>query len=281
MSMNLNITFNVNTVYLVTSSRPGEEGVTRRLIESISDTSNNGGNFNFLHAQISGGDGYFQLLEEIFIEIGKGVRPIIHFDMHGSQERGLEIGATGEFIDWTSVIDSLRVLNVRLNNELVVLITACHGLHTILPISFEEVAPFLCLIAPEEEIKVGHIEDKVPEFYRELFSSGSLAHACQKLGSEFRYFHSAEFLFKTLAKYIKEKCKGAGGQKRREDLLTEIMGTRLGEYPEKISEYRAQVKQHIAPNQQLLDRYTNRFLMGKASGIKIDGLLAEIEKSYS
>lgn len=279
--MNLTIAFNVNTVYLVTSSRLGEEGVTRRLVESISDISNNGGNFNFSHARISSGEGYFQLLEEVFYEIDDGIRPIVHFDMHGSQERGLEIGRTGEFIDWESVIDSLRVLNTKLNNELVVLITACHGLHTILPISFEKTAPFLCLIAPEEEIKVGHIEDKVPEFYRELFSSGSLASACQKLGSGFSYFHSAEFLFKTLAKYIKEKCKGAGGQKRREDLLTEIMETRLGEDPGKISEYRAQVKKHVAPSQQLLDRYTSRFLMGKASGIKIDDLLAEIEKSYS
>lgn len=278
--MNPNIAFNVNTVYLVTSSRPGEEGTTRRLAENISDISNNGGSFNFSHAQINSGDGYFQLLDEIFHEIDNGLRPIIHFDMHGSQERGLEIGKTGEFIDWGSVIDSLRILNTKLSNELVVVITACHGLHAILPISFEKTAPFLCLIAPEEEVTVGHIEDRVPDFYRELFSSGSLALACQKLGSEFKYFHSAEFLFKTLVRYIKEKCKGAGGQKRREDLLTEIMETRLGETPEKISEYRAKVKQHIAPNQELLDRYTSRFLMGKASGIKIDDLIAEIEKSY-
>jgi len=200
--------------------------------------------------------------------------------MHGSQERGLEIGRTGEFIDWESVVDSLRVINTKLNNELVVLITACHGLHAILPISFEKTAPFLCLIAPEEEVKVGHIEERVPEFYRELFSSGSLAHASQKLGKEFKYFHSAEFLFRTLSRYIKEKCKGAGGQQRREDLLTEIMETRLGEFPEKISEYRSKVKQHVAPNQELLDRYTSRFLLGKASNIKIDDLLNEIEKSY-
>lgn len=278
--MNPNIAFNVNTVYLVTSSRPGEEGTTRRLIENISDISNNGGNFNFSHAQINSGGGYFQFLDEIFHEIDNGLKPILHFDMHGSQERGLEIGKTREFIDWASVIDSLRILNTKLNNELVVVITACHGLHAILPISFEKAAPFLCLIAPEEEIKVGHIEDRVPDFYRELFSSDSLAHACQKLGSEFRYFHSAEFLFKTLARYIKEKCKGAGGQKRREDLLTEIMETRLVEAPEKVSEYRSKVKKHIAPNQELLDRYTSRFLMGKDSGIKIEDLIAEIDKSY-
>ncbi|GGC90595.1 hypothetical protein [Halopseudomonas salina] len=122
--------------------------------------------------------------------------------MHGSQERGLDIGITGELIDWESVIDSLRILNIKLNNELVILMTACHGLHAILPISFEKVAPFLCLIAPEQEIKIGRIEDRVPEFHRELFSSGSLVHACQKLGNEFNYFHSAEFLFKTLTGYV-------------------------------------------------------------------------------
>ncbi|MQT79930.1 hypothetical protein [Pseudomonas helleri] len=278
--MNLSIPFNVNTVYLITSARKGEEGTTRRLKEAIYDVSNNGGNFNSTHGSITGGDGYFQLLKNINHEIDEGLRPIIHFDMHGSQEHGLEIGHTGEFIDWVSVIDSLRILNTKLQNELVVVITACHGLRAILPISLQKTAPFLCLIAPEEEVTVGHIEDRIPEFYRELFSSGSLAHACQRLGKEFKYFHSVEFLLITLCRYIKEQCKGAGGQQRREDLLTQVMETALEEDQGKIQEYRAKVKQYIAPSQDLLDRYTTRFLMGKASDIRITDLLEEIKTSY-
>lgn len=277
--MDFSIEFNANTVCLVTSPRAGEEGVTRRLLEGISDVSNNGGGFKFTHYQLKAGDGFFQALEEVFYAIDDGVRPIIHFDMHGSQEKGLEIGSSGEFIDWESFVEAFRILNAKLCNELVVLITACHGLHAILPIRFEETAPFLCLIAPEHEVSVGVIESGVPEFYQELFSSGSLALACQKLGEEFRYFHSAEFLFRTLAKYIKEQCKGAGGRKRIESLLTQVMQTSLGESQGKISKYRAQIKQHLAPSQELLDSYTSRFLMGKAADVKIDHLIVQIEKS--
>lgn len=279
--MNLSIPFNINSVYLITSSRIGEEGVTRRLVEDIADVSNSGGNFNFSHARIHNGDGYFQLLDKILHEIDDGLRPIIHLDMHGSQDRGLEIGPTGEFIDWVTVIDTLRVLNSKLHNELVILMTACHGLYSILPISFEKTAPFLCLVAPEKEVKVGEIQDRVPEFYRELFSSSSLACACQKLGKEFTYFHCAEFLFKTLSRYIKEQCKGSGGRKRIEKLLTELMENSLdlGISDVNISKYRAKVKQHIAPSQQLLDRYINRFLMGKDLDVSIEDLLAEIDRN--
>ncbi|WP_433589663.1 hypothetical protein [Pseudomonas koreensis] len=278
--MNKAISFSFNTLYLITSSKEGEAGTTRRLVESIGDVSNNGGGFNFTHAKIYSGDGYFQLLEEIYGEIDKGLKPIIHLDMHGSKERGLEIGHTGEFIDWESFVESMRVLNEKLGNELVVIITACHGLHAILPISFEKTAPFLCLIAPEEEVTVGEIEDKMPDFYRELFLSGSLAHAHLKLGGKFKYFHSAEFLLKTLARYIKEMCKGVGGKRRREELLTEVMEAALGKGDGRVSEFRKKVKSHIAPSQDLLDRYVHRFLMGKASGVKIEDILEEIEKSY-
>lgn len=269
----------VNAVFLITSPRTDEEGVTRRLIESISDASNNGGCFNFTHASIYRGDGYFQLMNEMYSEIDNGLKPIIHFDMHGCEARGLEIGATGEYIDWKSVVDSLRILNEKLQNELVVVITACHGLHTILPVTFEKTAPFLCLFAPEEEITVSDIEDKVPKFYHELFATESLESAFQKLGDKFKCFNSVEFLFKTLALYIRRECKGVGGRERREELLTQIMESPLGDASEKISEYRVNVKQYIKPDQALLDRYTSRFLMGKANDVRIEDLLAEIEKA--
>lgn len=273
------IPLSVNTVFLITSPRVGEEGVARRLVESISDVSNNGGFFNFTHASIYGGDGYSQLIEEIYSQIDEGLKPIIHFDMHGCEVRGLEIGSTGEYIDWKSVVDSLRVLNEKLQNELVVVITACHGMHTIFPISFEKTAPFLCLFAPEGEITVSDIEDKVPEFYRELFATESLESAFQKLGDKFKCLNCVEFLFKTLALYIRRACKGAGGRERREELLTQIMESPLGDASEKISEYRAKVKQHVKPDQALLDRYTSRFLMGKVEDVRIGDLLAEIEKA--
>lgn len=70
-----------------------------------------------------------------------------------------------------------------------------------------------------------------------------------------------------------------GGQKRREDLLTEIMETSLLGQKWDLSKYRAKIKQHVTPSQGLLDRYTTRFLMGKAADVKIEDLLAELEKS--
>ena len=272
------IQFNLNEVILITSPRADEKGLERRLVESIKDISENGGHFNFTHAPLYAGDGFFQFLEEVYYRIEAGLKPLIHIDMHGCERRGLEIGENGDYVDWQYVVDALRILNEKLNNQLIVLITACHGLHAILPINFQNSAPFLCIFAPEEEITFADIEDKVPQFYSELFSTGSLDSALEKLGGEFTLFNSVEFLFNVLAGYIERECQGKGGRERREGLLTQIMQTSLGDAPEMIGEYRGFVKDYIKPDQALLDRFTGRFLMGKASEIKIEDLLAAIDK---
>ncbi|HEN8800262.1 TPA: hypothetical protein U8251_002861 [Pseudomonas putida] len=276
--MNKFIPFYINSVFVITSPRPGEEGVTRRLVENIADASNNGGHFNLTHVSLYSGENYFQFIEGICKQIEQGLKPLIHFDMHGCEERGLEIGVSGEFIHWDFVVETLRILNEQLQNELFVLMTACHGLHTILPISFEKTAPFLCLIAPEEEIYVADVEDKIPAFYQELFATASLDSAFLKLGSKFSNFNCVEFLFRVLAIYIKKACIGAGGRERREELLTQIMQTSLGDTPEMVTDYRNKVKQHIKPDQALLERYTSRFLMGKNFDVRIEELLAEVER---
>lgn len=281
--MNNRIPLNVNTLYLITSPRSGEEGFARRIIESVNDVLNEvgGGELQYLfkHGIVNNQDDFISALDRISLDIIGGMKPMIHFDMHGSQEKGLEVGPTGEFIDWQKVYTCLRILNEQLNNELVVVITACNGLHLIKSISVEKAAPFLCLIAPDEEISFGHIEVKVPLFYREFFVSGSLHNACKKLGKEFTYFSSATLLFYLMIEYFKSYCKGVGGRARREALLTEIMNTSLGKYPENISTYRKQIKQYITPSQQALDFFTSRFLLGKASEIKINDLLDEIDKA--
>lgn len=276
--MNKFIPFHINSVFVVTSPRPGEQGVARRLIENISDASNNGGHFNLTHVSLYSGDNYFQFIGDISNQIEQGLKPLIHFDMHGCKERGLEIGASGEFIHWDYVVETLRILNELLQNQLFVLMTACHGLHAILPISFEKTAPFFCLIAPEEEIDVGDVEDKVPAFYQELFATASLDSAFLKLGDKFTNFNCVEFLFRVLALYIKTACIGGGGRERREELLTKIMQTSLGDAPEKVTEYRNKVKQHIKPDQALLDRFTGHFFMGKDFEVRVEDLLAEVER---
>ena len=118
--MKISLEFNINKVILITSPRAGEEGIARRLEENIADVSNGGGNFNFFHARVNSRDGFFQVIEIVRQRIPFGDAPIIYLDFHGDEDKGLEIGATGEFIDWETLVDALRVLNIELKNELFV-----------------------------------------------------------------------------------------------------------------------------------------------------------------
>ncbi|MDO8344916.1 MAG: hypothetical protein Q7T48_17075 [Cellvibrio sp.] len=277
--MKISIEFNINKIILITSPRAGEEGIARRLEENIADVSNGGGNFNFSHARVYSGDGFFQSVEDIRQGILSGDKPIIYLDFHGAEEKGLEIGASGEFIDWETLVDVLRILNVELKNELFVLITACHGLHLIKLISIQKEAPFLCLVAPEQEIQVADLEDRVPEFFRVLFETKNVHLACKNLGENFTYLNSGELCVDPLILYYKEICNGAGKKLWREDFLSEVIKTGIPD-DTKLSTLRTQIKEIIQPEIKVIfEKMINHFSMGKLSRISIDEVLAEIRKN--
>jgi hypothetical protein len=277
--MKISLEFNINKIILITSPRAGEEGIARRLEENIADVSNNGGNFNFYHAHVHNGDGFFELFEEIRQGILSGDKPIIYLDFHGDAEKGLEIGASKEFIDWKTLVDELRILNVELKNELFLLITACHGLHLIKSISIRREAPFLCLVAPEQEVHVEDLDDRVPEFFRVLFETKNVHLACKNLGENFTYINSGTLCVDPLILYYKDICGGSGKRAWREDFLSEVIKTGIPDGT-KLSTLRAQIKEIIQPEIMVIfEKMINHFSMGKLSGISMDEVLAEIRKT--
>jgi len=278
--MKISLEFNINKVILITSPRAGEEGIARRLEENIADVSNGGGNFNFFHARVYNGDGFFQLLEDIRQGILSGDKPIIYLDFHGAEEKGLELGASGESIYWETLIEILRVLNVELKNELFVLITACHGLHLIKSISIQKEAPFLCLVAPEQEIQVVDIEERVPEFFRVLFETKNVQLACKKLGENFTYLNSGELCVDPLILHHKEICGGSGKKAWREDFLTEVIKTGIPNDNIELSTLRRQIKEIIQPEIKVIfEKMINHFSMGRLSGVRVDEVIEEIRKN--
>lgn len=278
--MKINPEFRFNKVVLITSPRVGEEGITRRLIENITDISNNGGNFNFCNITANDGLGFFQALEFIRQEILSGIKPIIYFDCHGDEKKGLELGISGEFIAWQAFIDELRILNIALNNELFVFITACHGLYLSKKLSLKKEAPFLNLVAPDVEIDVEDIETKVPKFFRVLFESHSLVQACDELGPKFSLFNTVSIFFEFSLKYFEQNHQGKGKKLWREYFLTQVVKNGMPNSSENRRKVRQQIKTDIEPYiPKLLEQLAQKFLMSKASLINMVDIIDELERS--
>ena len=279
--MQLDSSFNMNSIILVTSDREGDGGQTRRLDEDLQVITTSE-NCIYWHEEISNKHHFIMYMEEIKKCIkNEGMKPIIHFHMHGGKGLGLEIGATDEYISWTELSVILRDINVLLENNLCVVSTACHAFHMISDITITQPSPFFCFIASQEEVGFGYIDDNASKFYKSLFSTGSLDQAFGNISDMFNYYHSEKMLVIALTKYIINACKGKLKNQRKEELLSSAISGGMPNTPESLKEIRAMIKTHITPDQDLLNRYIDQFLIGKPISITIDGILDLVESSYA
>jgi hypothetical protein len=264
MSIQLNSGFSCNSVIWISSLPSAEMPPTNRMIEAMTAHSRELG-FGFQHVSVPSIAKLWALLDEIAVHArDHSMKPLIHFDTHGNKDAGIFVDGEKAYADWNTLAEKLRAINIYTRNNLAVVGATCFGLRAITPISLQTEVPFFLLLAPEEEVKVGFLEDNVPNFYRGLFELGSIDAAYSRhLSEKFKYFHCEKMLFIVVARYLKERCKGKGGAERRERLITEIFSQGMEKTPDNLKLVRKKLKDGLRPDQSLLDRFAGRFLIGR------------------
>lgn len=269
--------FSCNSVIWFTSLPAQDQGTSRRVFEDVEPEIRQA-EMRCEHHSIQSAKQLFNRLEALTSAATEiGLRPLLHFDMHGNAELGLHISASDEYIPWTTLADHLGALNVATGNNLCVVGAACYGLKAISSMSLERPTPFFLLLAPEEEVSMGFLEDNIPAFYRELFISGVLIPYERYLEPHFSYFHCERVLFEAIARYIQKGCKGKSGKERRERLLTEMFMTGIPNTKQNRRVMRRQIKAKLKPGPEILDRYARTFLAGKPCSFDFDELLSFVQ----
>jgi hypothetical protein len=277
--MDITAGLTVNTLFWISSLRAGEEGPTRRVLENLEVECQRIG-LPFKVYEPTSVPLLLDALEKIEEASRKGMRPIIHFDMHGSISKGLEIAAAKESGSWPVVVERLKAINIATKNNLCVVSGACFGLHAIKEVTITEPCPFYILIAPEHEVSFGFLEDHTAAFYAEVFSSADIMKAYEShLAEQMKVFHCEKMLAVALARYIRKSCRGQGGKQRRERLISEIFMQGRERTPENLREVRWQLKAGLRPTQDFVDRFAERFLIGKKCGFTLDDLMGVIERA--
>lgn len=75
-------------------------------------------------------------IHSLLLETKQGNIPYIHIEMHGSEEKDGLVLNKGDFIDWYTLAELLRGINLKSGNNLFLSLAACYGNHfykTILP----------------------------------------------------------------------------------------------------------------------------------------------------
>jgi len=272
----------VNSLVWINSLRPDEAGATRRVLEDLCP---------FLDSIVVPYEVFtpnnsvelISFLKGVAVVALQGSRPIIYFDMHGSRSQGLWIASSEEFISWSSLVDVLRQINLATNNNLCVISAACFGLHVINSMTITKAVPFYILIAPENKISFGFVEDRMLKFYKSVFEELDVSNAHSLyLTPEFTLFHCEKMLAVSLTKYVLNHCFGKGGETRRERLLTEAIierglpnnrGTRRS--------LRGQIRDLVKPTEALLQKSADTFLVGRAVGFDMRQLIKMAEKEIA
>jgi hypothetical protein len=274
-------TLTVNSFFWITSLRPTERGVTRRIQEDVLPYLDSIG----VHHQIfepQTAKELREILSHIAQEANVGLKPILHFDTHGDLLQGIRLAASGEFIPWLVLIAHLRSINVATGNNLCVVSGACFSLNAVWEINLSEPCPFFILIAPGEEVSAGFLEDKTFAFYKSAFEGLEIVAAYERhLAPHLSLHHCERVAAYVIAKYIRDDCVGKGGRIRREELMT--MAVTAGKAPNRQARrgIRHGAKKWTRPSQAMIDRYINgvgsTFLMGKPVGFDIEDVMRLVE----
>lgn len=113
------------------------------------------------------------------------LHPLIHIEMHGDKEKGLEL-RLGDYIAWSELIDDLRKVNVRSGMNLIVTMATCFSVQTAFNIKmYNQAAPYLISITSEDEkIKTEITYAMYTLFFDELIETRNLHKALKRVEQE-------------------------------------------------------------------------------------------------
>lgn len=277
--MQLTTVTNINSLYWITSLRSGEQGISRRVIEDLEPFFQKIGlPFRVLAPQSVAE--LIRLLQQIASDAATGARPIIHFDTHGDALNGLYITAAGRYLSWDNLCDLLRPINVATENNLIIVSAACFSLNVIRQIAIEKACPFFILLAPEQAVRAGFLETHIVRFYMDVFQNLNILNAHQAhLSPEFTAFHAERMFAVAIARYFKRSCIGAGGQKRREDLISQAIAGGIPKTRRNLRMMRKAAKQGTKPSPEVMNRYAARFLIGRKLSFSFVELIKLVRES--
>jgi hypothetical protein len=279
--LTLGDTLQVNSVIWITSLDEGERGPSRRMVEDLAPLAT-AADMRFEEVAVGDRAGLLSALSVVTDDAGRGLRPILHFDCHGSAEHGLALRPSGEYLAWGELVDALRMLNSATRNNLCCVFGVCFGLHMSRELRLSLPTPYYLTIAPESEISVGVLEERTTPFYREVFETGDITAAYAKvLKPDLRLFLCKAVMAEALAAYIAGNCVGAEARARRERMVTAVLAKERITEPTtaQLGDARRKVKTALEPSQALIDHYASTFLLGRDPGFGFTELqrLADVQ----
>ncbi|WP_233897209.1 hypothetical protein [Tenacibaculum piscium] len=144
--------------------------------------------------------------------IENGICPIIHFEIHGSNDKKGLILSSGEFLSWKELVIYISEINLLTRNNLFITFAVCYGANFLKEIKINEPSPYWGFIGSFKELTFEDLTIRYEEFYNEFLISLDLTKSISRLHnsnpsipSSYEFINS-EMTFNTIyEKYYNEQ----------------------------------------------------------------------------
>lgn len=263
--LSISETLSVNCILWIQSLDEDEIGPSRRILEDL-EVQSVGAGLAVRKVSVTDRNSFLQLLSECEVAAEEGLRPILHFDMHGSEAEGLFLKPSGDCVSWKELIESLRSLNAATENNLICVFATCYAYQMLLELELSRATPAYVIIAPPKEVYVDFLEGNTARFYELLCVDGSVLEAFTRtLLKQMMYYHCQGMFLRALAQYITSYATGPKLELRVRATAIEKLKTVGIEYPseEDIVNAQTDVRCLLEPGQHLIDLFAPKFLAGR------------------
>jgi hypothetical protein len=202
-----------NSVYVFESLPPGDRRTGTNLFEQVLKPLELRGVVSasrlFTPSTL---DEFLEELDTVAESVRTGsLAPIIHFEMHGNA-RGLEL-ATGEFLVWERLRESLTKINTYSGFNLFVSLAACSGAFLISLLLPTAPSPVWGLLGPTDSVSAVDVENSFRAFYDTLLGSCDADRAVAALNSgrgsempKYDFVHCEPLFCKVFLRYLRVSC---------------------------------------------------------------------------
>lgn len=203
--------------------------------------------------EISNKNNFIKCLKSIELEtLSNDIYPILHLEIHGSQNLDGLVLNSGELVGWNDIYSYLININSNIGNNLFLTLAVCHGAYLMQLIKLDRPAPFWGFIGSFEIINVSDLMLRYYEFYKEFLDSFNLNLAFDKLQksnptipSTYRFI-SSEITFKEVYQnYLNENTSEKGIAERTKQVQKDenLKFTNRGERRDFEKKFAKQVKE--------------------------------------
>lgn len=203
-------------------------------------------------------------LKMVLTECKAGVLyPVLHFECHGDPNEGLYVHASKEYVAWEELVRHIAEINQATRNNTGIVLAACYGFQISQFVTFASPCPFNYVIAPQNELQAGQLQDVILGFYKVVVQTGDLQGGLVLLDSRFKLFHCGEWFYSTLSTFMVTSFNATG----RSEIVEQIVSSQVAKAGyrnrELVKVSRAKAKKFVKSPQGFYKHASLMFFHGK------------------